>query len=430
MGDGSGQGQQQVQQQQLVDPRAQQPADLDALRRDQYGPREGMWFGAGPLVWWIKKAPAPGPLVTTGTTTGQGILGQPDTQILFGTDCFDFERFFGFQVHGGTWLNCLHNWGIEAGGFYLAQQSIDTTFASDSSGNPLLARPFNDAVTATPFRLLVASPGVAGQPALLTGSVSVHADSQFWGSEVNLIRNLTSCEDWHFDMLFGFRYLDLAENLRVVSASQSMVPGLLSFNAPTPQNPLATIPLSSLTVADRFFTRNQFYGGQIGGRFERWSGPFFLSLLGKVALGPNHESIKTFGFSQGQAVNGGVATQTGGLLAVGNVILPPQFVTPGRAAILGNIGRTTTNWFVVVPEVGVQAGVQMTEAIRVSLGYNFLFINSVARPGSQVNPTINRALVPSDPVFGSASGPNQPAVSSKQETFFAHGALLNLELCY
>src|SRR5262249_58697022 len=116
------------------------------------------------------------------------------------------------------------------------------------------------------------------------------------------------------------------------------------------------IRVSPLTVADRFFPRNQFSGGQIGGRFERWSGPFFLSLLGKVALGPNHESIKTFGFSQGQAVNGGVATQTGGLLAGGDVILPPQVVTPGPAAILGDIRRTTTNLVVVVPEVGGQAG--------------------------------------------------------------------------
>src|SRR5262249_60662389 len=173
-----------------------------------------------------------------------------------------------------------------------------------------------------------------GRDALRLWIVIGHADRQFWGSEVNLIRNLTSCEDWHFDMLFGFRFLDLAENLRVVSASQSMVPGLLSFNAPTPQNPLATIPLSSLTVADRFFTRNQFYGGQIGGRFERWSGPFFLSLLGKVALGPNHESIKTFGFSQGQAVNGGGGAPAAAPRAVGNVHLPPQVVNPARTADL------------------------------------------------------------------------------------------------
>src|SRR5437764_797469 len=65
--DGStGQAQQQPQQQQANDPKVQREAELTALRREHYGPREGMWFGAGPLLWWIKQAPAPGPLISTG----------------------------------------------------------------------------------------------------------------------------------------------------------------------------------------------------------------------------------------------------------------------------------------------------------------------------------------------------------------------------
>src|SRR5262249_20312370 len=55
---------QQSQQPQPEDPRARQEADRAALRRDHYGPREGMWFGAGPLVWWMKNAPSQVPLVT------------------------------------------------------------------------------------------------------------------------------------------------------------------------------------------------------------------------------------------------------------------------------------------------------------------------------------------------------------------------------
>ncbi len=390
--DGStGQQQQQQQQQQANDPRAQREAELAALRREHYGPREGMWFGAGPLLWWIKQAPAPGPLVSTGGL-GQGVIGQNDTTVLFGTNRFDYERFFGFQAHGGTWLNCLHTWGIDFGGFFLEQRSINTGFASDAGGNPLLARPFTNAVTVAPASFVVAAPG------LLAGNVTVHSDSQFWGGDINLIRNLTSCEDWNFDLLFGFRYLDLAENLRVASTSQVLPGGALTLNL--------NIPLNTLSVTDRFFTRNQFYGGQIGGRFERWSG-----------------------FSQGQATNGTLVTQQGGLLAVANVAIPP--VAPGARTILfGNNGRTTTDWFEVVPEVGVQFGMQVTDAIRVSAGYNYLFMNSVARPGSQVNGNINPALVPSSSVFGSPSGPNQPLVNSKQETFFAHGVVLNLEFRY
>jgi hypothetical protein len=376
-----------------------------------------MWFGAGPQLWWMKKAPTPGPLVTTGGV-GQGILGQNDTVVLAGNDRFDYDRFFGFQAHGGTWLNCLHNWGIEFGGFITEQRSTDARFASDAGGNPLLARPFSNPILpiqSVPSSFIVASPGA------LAGSVTVHSDSQFWGGEITLIRNLSSCEDWNFDLLFGFRYLDLAENLRISSNSQVLPGGSLSL-APG-------IPLNTLSVTDRFFTRDQFYGGQIGGRFERWAGPYFVSLLGKVSLGPNHESIKTFGFSQGQATAGGVVTQQGGLLAVSNIAIPQ--VAPGAPMIrFGNNGRTTTDWFEVVPEVGVQVGMQVADAIRVSAGYNFLFMNSVARPGSQVNGTVNPAFVPSSTVFGSTSGQDRPMVSSRQETFFAHGVMLNLEFRY
>jgi hypothetical protein len=423
---GQPQQQPQQQQQQAANPQAQREADLAALRRDHYGPREGMWFGAGPLMWWMKQAPAPGALASIGTAGpqgGQGIVGQNDTVVLFGNNRFDYERFFGFQVHAGTWLNCLHNWGVEFGGFYLEQRSIDTSFASDGGGNPLLARPFFNAVTSTPASVVIASPGT------LAGSVSLHTDTQFWGNEANFIRNLTSCEDWNLDLLFGFRYLDLAENLRVGSTSQALPGGSLTLSR--------VITLNNLSVTDRFFTRDQFLGGQAGGRFERWFGPYFLSVVGKVALGPNHETIKTFGFSQGQVGpgqpnSGGIATQTGGLLAVPNLAVP-NVNPPGTQPSLlrfGNIGRTTTDWFEVVPEIGVQFGMQVTDALRVSAGYNYLFMNSVARPGSQVNGNVNPALVPSSSVFGSTSGPSQPMVNSKQETFFAHGLVVNLEFRY
>src|SRR5262249_40319172 len=48
-------GQAQQQQQQANDAQVKRDAELAALRREHYGPREGMWFGAGPLLWWIKQ---------------------------------------------------------------------------------------------------------------------------------------------------------------------------------------------------------------------------------------------------------------------------------------------------------------------------------------------------------------------------------------
>ena len=52
----------------------------------------------------------------------------------------------------------------------------------------------------------------------------------------------------------------------------------------------------------------------------------------------------------------------------------------------GNLGRYTTNRFIVVPEVGIEAGLYVTSHIRLAVGYNFLYMTDVARPGRQVDP--------------------------------------------
>ncbi|HKB41933.1 MAG TPA: BBP7 family outer membrane beta-barrel protein, partial [Gemmataceae bacterium] len=241
-------------------------------------------------------------------------------------------------------------------------------------------------------------------PGASTGSVGISADLRFWGAEANAYRNLVYTSCWEVTALAGFRYLDLMENLGVSSTSADLLLGG-----------------TTTTVPDRFTTRNQLYLGQVGAQATWTSGPVFVNFQGKVGLGPNGERVRILGSSIQTVPGFPTRFSQGGLLAV-----PATPALPGG----GNFGVHSSNFFVIVPEVGLDVGWQISERVRLSAGYSLLYINSVARPGSQVNPTINRALVPSDPVFGSASGPNQPAVSSKQETFFAHGALLNLELCY
>src|SRR5262249_52828055 len=122
----------------------------------------------------------------------------------------------------------------------------------------------------------------------VVGSIDISTKSQFGGAEVNLDRNLCHGDCWNVDFLFGFRFLDLEENLNVVSQSTAVNRSLLFGGVGLPVG-------STVGVADRFFTRNQFYGGQLGARAEWWRGPFFVSALGKVALGPNHESVTIAG---------------------------------------------------------------------------------------------------------------------------------------
>ncbi len=389
------------------EPQRRKNDDREMFRRDHEGPWERFWFSGGPLLWWIKDGPASPPLVTTSSINSQGALGQPDTVVLFGSETFDFGEFLGGQLRGGTWLDCQHTWGLEFGAFFLEEQSLSASFSSNEVGNPLLARPITNAVTIAQVGVVVGPTGVIiASPGTVAGQVDVFADSQLFGGEINLVRNLVNCEGGTFDVLAGFRYLDLEENLEITSNARVL--------APPGQFVAAGTNLATQTVADRFFTRNQFYGGQIGGRYERWRGPLFVSATGKVALGPNHQTVKISGTTTGTAVDGTPVEVAGGLLAV------PR----------GNVGRFTTNWFVVAPELTLSAGVQLTGGLRVSAGFNYLYVNSVARPGSQVNPIVNPALVPSSLAFGSPSGLPQPAPTTKQENFFAHGFHFNVELRY
>src|SRR5262245_39041483 len=73
-----------------ADAERQRLAELMALRRDHCGPCERVWARAGFLLWWVEDAPAPGPLVTTGSGSAAGVLGDPSTRVLFGNDRFHF----------------------------------------------------------------------------------------------------------------------------------------------------------------------------------------------------------------------------------------------------------------------------------------------------------------------------------------------------
>jgi hypothetical protein len=96
----------------------------------------------------------------------------------------------------------------------------------------------------------------------------------------------------------------------------------------------------------------------------------------------------------------------------------------------GNAGRIEYNRFVVVPEVGVNLGWQATSWLRLNVGYDFLYINDVARPGSQIDPFVNPKLVPASAAFGSTSGPNFPTPTAKSDTFWAQGVQFGVEVKY
>jgi hypothetical protein len=59
--------------------------------------------------------------------------------------------------------------------------------------------------------------------------------------------------------------------------------------------------------------------------------------------------------------------------------------------------------------------------VRISVGYEFLYWSSVARPGNDIDSNINAAQVPRDPRFGNGLGDPRPAFQFHQSDFWAQG---------
>ena len=151
-------------------------------------------------------------------------------------------------------------------------------------------------------------------------------------------------------------------------------------------------PGTSLTSSDHFGTQNRFYGGQIG-----------------CAGGVRHGRPVRGRYGQGRPWrHGGIGQHRGGLRRFDGlsracaVVHAPGgfFAQPGT-----NIGHYSQDRFAVVPEMGVNVGYDITCWARVFVGYTFMYISDVARPGNQINPTVNPSQLLAFAPFGA---PRQP----------------------
>jgi hypothetical protein len=359
------------------------------------------------LLWWTKNDKTP-PLVTTGSATAQtpprfdGALGNPDTVVLFGGD-LQRNPFSGGRFTAGLAIDECGDKYLEVSGVFLGQQSAN--FSASSAQYPLLARPFFAANTGGvigfpgEFREIVTSPGLS------VGNISVRAPSSLWGVEPNLICNWCEGCDYRIDVLAGARYLNLKESITIVEDVQQPVTGTV-------------FPNTRVMVTDRFATSNQFYGGQVGLRGTYQCDRFSLTGDVKVALGETHEQTNINGFFS----------------------LPAGVVNPdprpgGLLTTQSNIGNYTRDRFAVVPEVGIKVGYDVTEKIKLSVGYNFLYWSSVMRPGDQIDRNIDVLQVPNfvpaaQQAAFTAVVPARPMPLLKETDYWAQGLTFGIEFRY
>lgn len=341
----------------------------------------GVWFTAEYLMWWIKDSPMPAPLMTTGTN---GILGDPNTRVVLGSQDIDNKMRHGGRLSMGYWLDGEHTKGIELNGFFLGKRWVDQSATQAGAGDPRLFIPFINAGSVPPSENSL-SPSRGDS---LVGMVSV--SSMLFGSEANGVFKVSSGNGWRFDLLGGFRYLQLEEDSSFIAGSQSFSTGQIQ------------------AFRDQFDARNRFFGGQLGGRFDYTQGKFFVNATGKVALGNMNQSVDNTGITATTPLGGATTITSGGIFAQGT-----------------NIGHHSRNEFAVVPEATVNVGVQFTDYCRFFVGYNFLFVSNVLRPGDQIDRQLNLSQ---SPFFGTGTlvGAARPTVLNHDSDFWAQGVNFGL----
>jgi hypothetical protein len=362
-------------------------------------PASRFYMSAEYLGWWTKGQNFPALVTASPAGTPQamaGVLGAPGTAVLLGGHDLDNGAQSGGRFTAGFWFDRDESIGLEGSYFFLANQTSSFDAGSNASGLPILARPFFDVHAGAEASELVSFPGpLVGLPAgPLAGAIHVSSTSQFQGADIDLRTNLWRGCCWRIDLLTGFRYLQLNNNLGVTE--NLLAPGG-----------------AGILVNDSFGTRNNFYGGQIGIDMQFRRGRWSLNLMEKIALGDTQEHVSINGNTVFMPVGGAASVQPGGLLA-----LPT------------NIGTYSHNKFAIAPETGVKVGYQLTDHVNLFATYSFVYLNQVVDTAHVIDRNVNPTQLPSLLGPGTLAGPARPIFVFKSSDFWAQGVSIGIEFRY
>lgn len=363
---------------------------------------DGFWGEAEYLLWWQRGTPLP-PLVTTsppGTPrSSAGVLGQSGTQILFGNSREGEGPLNGGRFTLGYWWDPDETVGIQGSFFFL--QNATFAFQDASDGSRILARPFFDANPA----VNAAASQLVAFPGKFAGLVTAGGSSSLLGAEALLRWGLWGDWDpvsdrraWRVDVVAGYRYLNLCENLNVHEDLSSIDP----LNAPL-------VPGTRFQLRDLFGTTNDFHAGQLGIIGEIRRGPWSIQGNVKVGLGVNMETATIAGDTL-VTVPG-----TPALLTSGGLLAQPT-----------NIGHYFRDVFAVVPEVGISVAYQVTPRLQLSAGYTCIWWNHVARPGDQIDLVVNSTQLGGHLL----TGPSRPLFAFGDSSYWVQGLTAGVRLNY
>jgi hypothetical protein len=337
---------------------------------------------AGYVLWWLREGRLP-PTLTTSSQASRGLLGRPDTQILYGDDRLETrhgDRFNGLEAAVAYWLDDARTVAVEGTCFFLERDS--THFLAESDGSTLLARPY-ELPDGSPASAIIAGRTPAGTR---SGAFVGYSRIELFGEALHLLAPLYVGDTVRVEVLGGARFLQLRDRTDLTASGRSLPDEETLFG-----------------LEDHYRVANAYYGAEAGLRGELTGGRWSLQLRGTVGLGGNDEQVRAFGERIVQTPAGRVVTPAG--LTV-------------QASDRGTFSRAAVNF---VSEAGFRVGYRLTDHLRAFGGYTFLLWDGALRSGDQVDTVIN-------PVPGTA--PARPAIPFKEDVFWAQGLDAGLELCW
>lgn len=343
-------------------------------QNEAVGPSHHFWVRNEWLYWATSGQPLP--ILATGSPafTAPGLAGVPgtvNTVTLYGDSRVNNDFRNGYRLSAGTWFDDCRTCGIEGDFFFLGDSRQG--FSTGSFGTSIIGRPYVHPATGQPAVSLVSFPGRTA------GALNIDVRNSTIGGGVNTIHDLCGGDCHRIDLLVGYRYWNVADDVQITDARLLVSGG---------------VPVAAAQFHDRFQTSNNFHGGLIGLAGETQGKKWFVGGRASVALGANCQTIDIGGSTLIATPNGVPATPVGGLLA-----------QPG------NIGQYNRSVFAVVPEVGVRVGCHLSEHTRFYAAYNFLYMSSVVRAGDQI-------------------GTSMPIYTPNPTDFWAQGVSLGFELHY
>jgi hypothetical protein len=344
-----------------------------------------VWASFDSLMWWGKPRSTPA-LVTSDPN---GVL--PNSTLLFGGGTVGGGMAPGARADFGLWFDDCETLGMGAKVWGLHGDS-EGFYAASPTGDTVLARPFYNVVLDQEDALLASSPG------LIVGSIDAHTASSVISAEAYLRSGVLSGRGYNVDLIGGYHFLRLDDDLSVFSDSMSI-------------DPSGAVPVGTvIDVLDVFGTKNEFHGGSLGMVGEVRHGAWTVSGLAKVSVGNMHESVTINGYQSITAPGDVPAVSPGGVFA--------------QPTNMGTYERDVIAW---IPEFGVSAGYDVRSWLRLTVGYNVLWMSNVALSGNQIDRGVNPTQFAGNPLIG----PARPAFTGFQESeYFLHGITLGAVFMY